>query len=332
MAQIRETIGMNISDIDQEIGPLEGRVHRDKASEPRLYISFGRGIMRFPLGGHQSLGRMNVDNNPDIAIDNSFVSRDHGFFDSEDGSVRYTAVKTKNGICLNDRLLEPGETVELKDGDELTIPAREGNADISIMLLCAFTQSRIEAWEMLRLSSRDRLTGLSDRGMFSSWYLQHCHTERWSGGCVFLLDIDDFKSINDTCGHTAGDKALQRVGQGLMQVLDHSECVCRWGGDEFAGLIPLPPEEAGRKLDDFREKLEGEKLSSQVRMTVSIGFIAMEDLENPENLEAAVEKADQALYMAKLDGKNRVFRFRKNLSGDREHGTETRVWGSLYVK
>lgn len=322
----KTTSAMDTSDVRQRMSGQGGRFRRNENGEPRLYVSFGHGILMFPLHGHQSLGRTDGGNNPDIAIDNSFVSRNHGVFDTSGEKVIYTAADTRNGIYLNHRYLLPGESVQLEDGDELSIPAKDGEADIDIMLNCAISKGRIDVWEMLRRSSKDKLTGLSDRGMFSSWYRQHCHMGKWSRGCVFILDVDDFKTINDSYGHSAGDAALRRMGQRLTLMLQSTECVCRWGGDEFAGLLAKPPEEAEHILNELRESVAGEKVDGIFHMTVSIGFVSLKDLRGVENLDSVVDKADQALYIAKLDGKNRVARYQKKDPAEPEPSEETMTW------
>jgi FHA domain. len=87
-----------------------------------LFAVYDGRIERFRLADKMRLGRMTKDNVPEIAIQNMFLSRSHGYFSIENGSVSYTAEETTNGIYLNGTVIPAGETVVLSDGDELVIP------------------------------------------------------------------------------------------------------------------------------------------------------------------------------------------------------------------
>jgi len=104
-----------------------------------IFAVYDGRIERFRLAGRMRLGRMTKDNVPDIAIQNMFLSRSHGYFKVGNGSVGYTAEDTTNGIYLNGALIPAGKTVILSDGDELVIPTdRSAGRKNDIMLKCAF--------------------------------------------------------------------------------------------------------------------------------------------------------------------------------------------------
>ena len=121
----------------------------------------------------------------------------------------------------------------------------------------------------------------------------------------FLLDVDDFKEVNDTCGHIAGNQVLKNTAEILRVSVRSKDVVCRMGGDEF---ILLCSDLSGeREVCDWRKGLlrnmSGGRKAQEggCRPTVSIGITRIRE---GEELEAAMERADQALYRVKKEGKN----------------------------
>ena len=121
---------------------------------------------------------------------------------------------------------------------------------------------------------------------------------------ALLLDVDNFKMINDRYGHAAGDEVLRRLGSLLRTTVRLPDLPARYGGEEFVILLPETGEEGGEGLARrIMEKVAAEPWDFGV-LTVSIGVAAMnESLENGLQLVAL---ADEALYAAKRGGKNRV--------------------------
>lgn len=121
---------------------------------------------------------------------------------------------------------------------------------------------------------------------------------------LLILDIDDFKKVNDTYGHLSGDKILQSMGTVLKSSLRRNDIVARYGGEEFAVLIPHAPlNEATQVADKIRASLAAMIVPDVPRITVSIGCTAYSPDESPEDF---IKRADDALYVAKEEGKNRV--------------------------
>jgi len=123
-----------------------------------------------------------------------------------------------------------------------------------------------------------------------------------------LLDIDHFKHLNDTYGHIFGDVVLKRLGEILKSSVYETDFVARYGGEEFAILLPrAEPEGVRRKAEAIRDRVASETFTQAmetVRITVSIGIAHYpRDGAGPEEI---VRMADQALYAAKLRGRNRV--------------------------
>ncbi|GAB4168866.1 MAG: hypothetical protein Kow0020_02360 [Wenzhouxiangellaceae bacterium] len=168
------------------------------------------------------------------------------------------------------------------------------------------TQALVEANRRLReMAEVDGLTGIANRRRFDT-YLNHCVVQARESHrplAVMLVDLDGFKPYNDRCGHLAGDEALKRIARRLTDVIgNHDRLVARFGGDEFAAVIPDVDERQARQLGETacRACLED---SSGVSLSVGIAWLppgVRADARTLTNL------ADRELYRAKKSGKNRV--------------------------
>jgi diguanylate cyclase (GGDEF)-like protein len=120
-----------------------------------------------------------------------------------------------------------------------------------------------------------------------------------------MLDLDDFKSVNDTYGHTAGDAALKGLGQAILDSIRKADCFFRWGGDEFFLVLPNTGREGARKLGEKLIKLAGQIDVGNIRgLSISVGIAHLE--EDDPDLRPVLIRADEALYRAKRKGKNCV--------------------------
>jgi diguanylate cyclase (GGDEF)-like protein len=126
---------------------------------------------------------------------------------------------------------------------------------------------------------------------------------------LIIFDIDNFKSINDNFGHSAGDRALQHVANVLRQPLRRSSTISRFGGDEFCVLVPdCGEEEAQLVAERLKSDLDGQPLrlddAGTVHLAVS-GGVATQDPDSPPEMDL-FEMADADLIRAKRQGKGRI--------------------------
>jgi diguanylate cyclase (GGDEF)-like protein len=156
----------------------------------------------------------------------------------------------------------------------------------------------------------DSLTGLRNRRAFEEAAAREVQLAEREGTPLTLLmmDLDHFKTLNDTWGHAFGDRALRAFGGVLLTVTGSSDSVARLGGEEFAILLPNRSARSALAMAErLRATVEGLHLSEGeelVRFTVSVGLSSLRRGE--QTLEAMLRRADRALYQAKRDGRNRV--------------------------
>jgi diguanylate cyclase (GGDEF)-like protein len=165
-------------------------------------------------------------------------------------------------------------------------------------------------------SSRDVLTGLPNRRAFERALKRELERARRGrrGLGVAILDVDRFKALNDTHGHDAGDRALAELAHRLAGALRDSDLVARWGGEEFALLMPdLTPGaggEAWAAVERARRAVSARPIPlglglPSVTVTVS-GGVAIGPGATEEEGAALLRQADQALLRAKQEGRDRV--------------------------
>jgi diguanylate cyclase (GGDEF)-like protein len=168
--------------------------------------------------------------------------------------------------------------------------------------------------ELERKALYDSLTQLANRSLFHN-RVQHALQSRRPGVCVLLLDIDEFKAINDSHGHHAGDELLRAVADRLRNCLREGDTAARLGGDEFALLLDRTGGEpdaltvAQRLLGDFENRIE--VAGERVRVHVSIGIAVGEP--GKDGTDEMLRKADVALYEAKRRGKNQFCIFHPSM-------------------
>lgn len=278
--------------------------YAEEPIELTVFICYGNCVAEYVLSGEQRVGRPADGMLPDIPIADQHVSRRHGFFQTMGDTVYYTTEKTTNGTLFNKRLLDPGERVLLKDGDEIRVPLGYGEDASDVTIVCAFSRQRLQFWRNVERSMRDGLTGLLGREGFIGWWLKNGQKKDYSEACLFILDIDDFKSINDRFGHAAGDEALVLLTDTIADGVRYKDQLCRWGGDEFVGIIPGSLGEARERLLRMGKAVSDASENFGIPFTISIGLTDLTCLQDRYDIGEAAALADKALYRAKNKGKN----------------------------
>lgn len=248
----------------------------------------------------------------DVRVNDIQVSRRHArintVFDDEKNTTNYLLadLKSRNGTYLN------GEKIVqevLQHGDKITI----GDHILRFELLDEI--DREYQRQIRRLLSHDDLTGLlSSRSFFSELRLEAARAKQENRAfCVLMMDVDYFKTVNDTYGHLTGSKTLEEIGGCITQNLRVGDVAARFGGEEFAaflldaelaqGIVAAERIRAAIEKQEFSVIRQG-SLAETHRVTISIG-VAYFPSDSSDPIEL-IEMADSALYRAKREGRNRV--------------------------
>ncbi len=206
----------------------------------------------------------------------------------------------------------PGDPIEqrLDDGRWLRIEERKTKDGGTVGIRVDITEAKRREQELERLSVTDALTGLANRRSFMDRTAQeHERVCRYgSVMSVLLIDVDHFKRINDTFGHLTGDVVLKELAEILTEHLRLPDVVCRYGGEEFAAFLPeTSMGGAFTTAERVRDAVENHKFCSgnpDIQVTVSIGVTQSD--QRDKRYEAALVRADSALYRAKEAGRNQV--------------------------
>ncbi len=262
---------------------------------------FGR--QYFLQKGETVIGR---DEDCDIRLQDDRTSRKHAKIVGDPGHKSGPYFKvidlcSTNGTHINDKRISEAT---LSDGDRLHVG------------YTVFKYSVRDVQEMelekkiYRMATTDALTGLFSREYFRQQYSDMFRrSERYQRPfSVMMIDIDDFKAVNDTYGHPTGDSVLEGMGRIIMDIIRDEDCAARYGGEEFVILLPETiPEKARFPAERLRKSLESYRFQTEKKrfsVTASIGIAGFP--EHATTMDELLEKADQALYEAKRAGKNKV--------------------------
>lgn len=172
-----------------------------------------------------------------------------------------------------------------------------------ILIFVIFDYSLIRINDgLIRISEIDYLTSLYNRRKIDTTLKEKINVEDELS--IGILDIDDFKAINDQNGHQIGDSVLSLFAETLKQNVRKTDIVGRWGGEEFIIIFPNTTlEEAYNCLEKMRLVIKNTKFINQISLTCSFGLSSS---KTSQNLDKLIQKADNSLYEAKKDGKDRI--------------------------
>ncbi len=213
-----------------------------------------------------------------------------------------------------------------KDGNEFIIEAatsairdRAGRAIGSILVFRDVTQAHLLAQQLTWQATHDPLTGLVNRRDFEHALAQLLESAKTHGKqhALLYIDLDQFKVVNDTCGHVAGDELLRQLATILSQRLRGTDVLARLGGDEFGVLLEsCPAEQAPRIANNLLDAVRDFRfiwLDKVFEVGLSIGLVVIDS--ESRDVVGILSAADEACYTAKDNGRNRVHVYR---SDDRE--------------
>jgi diguanylate cyclase len=192
---------------------------------------------------------------------------------------------------------------------------RDSNISLQLKLTLAnqeVKQLETKLAQITDLATIDELTGLFNRrALFNRIVEEHSRAERYQDTFSLLIfDIDDFKNINDTYGHLAGDAILRKMANFLKGNLRTSDFLGRFGGEEFIAVLPSTKLEKARMVGEKLRRLLARKVfednSGQLRIKVTVS-IGVSQYHPGDSVDDTIKRADDALYLAKNNGKNVVF-------------------------
>ena len=250
------------------------------------------------IGGPMVIGR---GLESDIRVASDTVSRRHAMIERRDAGWVLTDLDSTNGCWLND---QPVTEALLNNGDLAKI------GDTIFKYLEGNHVEQLYFEEIYRTMIYDGLTGVFNRRYLTDFLeREFARAQRYERNLsVIFIDLDDFKSINDTYGHLAGDVVLRAVAQTCSDRIRREEVFGRFGGDEFVVIIPESSNDSVLQFAEIlRErvgKLEVEFDNQHITATISIGVSGIDrDMDTYEDL---IHRADKGLFEAKRAGRNRV--------------------------
>lgn len=221
-------------------------------------------------------------------------------------------IREKQVVGLDDQsvLLRPDGAEYPIDDSTAPILGSAGQTMGAVLVFSDVSQQRFLSRQLSHQASHDPLTGLINRREFEE-RLKRAITEVRGGKLqhvLFFMDLDQFKIVNDTCGHVAGDALLRQISAAFERELRHSDTLARLGGDEFGVLLEhCPTEQAMHIADQLLNAARDLRFTWAGRVFpigVSIGLIAI--TTDTESHTEIMRSADAACYVAKDRGRNRV--------------------------
>lgn len=263
-------------------------------------VALGSGLVSL-TPGEFVIGR---DVDCSLQIPESAVSRKHASIEkTEDGDYMIRDLDSTNGTWVNRTSVQ---AKALKTGDKLRI----GNRVFKFIPAQGVEADYFDA--VYSMMTKDGLTGALNRSMFLDMFEGELKRRRRSGAsmCLLMIDVDKFKSINDTYGHPAGDEVLVEMVRRLQSQSRDEDLLARFGGEEFAAILSSTSKKQGIQVAErWRAVVSQEPIQTKagsIECSISIGIAAVQENQSNVNAEELLKIADRKLYEAKRSGRNVV--------------------------
>lgn len=267
--------------------------------------------------GHIVLGEEEYNLNVDIEKDKTLRSLKDKIISKSDNLIEYSVngenylIKTKYISELNLYLTVEAKISTLtKDVESVFYFNLFGSLllTLAVTLLIVFIVNTNNK-KILYLAEYDSLTGAINRRKFKEKFEHFLLLSKRDEKAISLifLDIDDFKHVNDSFGHSIGDNVLKAFVKIIKTHLRETDLVSRWGGEEFTVLlIDCNAQEAKVTTEKIRKSIEfSQEINSLVQGSVTASF-GITEVREGDNVESMITRADDAMYISKKEGKNRI--------------------------
>lgn len=227
----------------------------------------------------------------------------------------FTEDRKTLALPLKSESKEVGVLVAKSTGDKISDKDVEYLTQISSQIATTINRANVYA-EILKHATLDALTGFYNRNQLEERIKQEVANAKRQKAplCGIMTDIDYFKNVNDTYGHAVGDLVLKDIAKIIRGQLREYDIAGRYGGEEFSILLPFTKiEEAQKVAERLRASIENKVVdiskvnpdseTKTIQVTISLGIYEMQENDNDEDL---LKKADKALYQAKNTGRNKV--------------------------
>ncbi len=200
----------------------------------------------------------------------------------------------------------------LRSSEQIEGEVRERIAELSLAMHFENQSMAEQQEDLMRRATTDPLTGVGNRAAFDARLAMEFERSARAGQpfSLFMIDVDKFKTFNDTYGHVAGDRVLQGLAKVLEAEVRRVDYVARYGGEEFSVILPgLSAAGASSLAERLRLAVEGMEVpwdGRSLRATISIGVAVFNQAGGGDRAARLVQAADERLYAAKSGGRNRV--------------------------
>ncbi|QQR91698.1 MAG: diguanylate cyclase [Myxococcales bacterium] len=281
---------------------------RGSTSRDRAFLTVISGpnvgrMYRIDIEKRYVLGR---SSKADIRLDGEGVSRQHCRVQLEKDKLQIIDLQSRNGVYFQGNRVDQ---LEINEGEKIALGS-------DTVLRFAYHDELDEEFQqkMLESALQDPLTSAFNKRYFQEQFSKEFgfairHKSILS---VLILDVDNFKQVNDTYGHLAGDHTLRTLVDHIRSSVRNEDVLARYGGDEFVIIVRSTPAEGLRILAErLREEIHNLEIyhdDKRIAITTSIGVatLSKKEFEAPSDM---LEAADQALYEAKENGRDQVAYF-----------------------